>query len=101
MLLALTAAVFVSCGPSKGSKGAFAGSFTDEFGNHFVLNDDHTTTITIAGNKSVTTSWNEYSVFATIEYNGDHKYYYLYNGALYRHKAQMKAGRAAIKIKYD
>lgn len=101
MMLAFATAILVGCGPAKGSKGAFAGSFTDEFGNQFVLNDDHTATITITGNKSVTTSWNEDSVFATIEFNGDPTYYYLYNGALYRHKAQMDAGRAAIKIKYD
>lgn len=85
---------------------AFAGSFVDEFGNEFVLNDDYTATIRFAGkdSKENKTVWRDGarhdSPFATIEYNGDPVYYYLRDGKLYRHREDMEKGRCAIDIKY-
>lgn len=83
---------------------AFAGSYVDEFGNKFVLSEDHTATIEFVGtDKVIDTNWHDgpahNSPFATIEYNGNPNYYYMRDGVLYRHKEDMDNGRSAITIK--
>ena len=99
--------VFMSCGGgSKQENHGFAGSFTDEFENKFVLNEDYTGTIQFAGNeKKEQITWSDGDdhkrPFATIKWNGDPTYYYLRDGALYRQETDMNEGRAAIKIAYD
>lgn len=86
---------------------AFAGIFTDEFGNKFVLNADSTATIQFAGFDSVEqTRWSSVEVskdsaFACIEYNGNPEYYYLYKNKLYRYKEDMDEGRRGIEISYE
>ena len=76
ILFCLTLAlVFSACGgSSKHDNSKFAGSFTDEFNNKFVLNEDYTGTIQFAGNdKQDSITWsdgpNHQSPFATIKYN--------------------------------
>ena len=104
ILLALVMVFVASCGRNPK---AFAGTFTDEFGNKYVLNEDSTATILFAGFDSVEqTRWKSVevtkdSVFACIEYNGDPEYYYLYKNKLYRYKADMDEGRRAIEITYE
>lgn len=107
--VALLGFVLYSCGNNvkKGTlDGGFAGQFTDEFGNEFVLNDDYTATIKFVGTDSlIQTSWsdgdNHELSYAMIAFNGDHAYYYLRDGSLYRDQKDMEEGRTAIKIKYD
>lgn len=83
------------------------GSFTDEFGNRFVLNDDSTATIQFAGMTDIETSyWHivkqpDGMVYASIYYNGNPEYYYLSNNKLYRYKEDMLNNRNAIEINYE
>lgn len=106
---ALAIAVLLSAcgGGNKGDQARhFAGTFTDEFGNRFELNDDYTGTIQFDKNDHKDTiTWsdgdNHDRPYATIRYNGDPNYYYLRDGSLYRHKDNMEDGRCAIKIKYE
>lgn len=98
--------VFAACGGSKHNPNKFAGSFTDEFNNKFVLNEDYSGTLQCDGiDKIDTISWSDgpdhKRPFATIKYNGDPSYYYLRDGMLYRHEEDMDHGRCAIKITYD
>lgn len=97
--------VFVtSCGRDPK---AFAGTFTDEFGNKFVLNEDSTATIQFAGFDAVEQShWHiiygaNDSVYAGIYFNGDPEYYYLYNNKMYHHLKDLVEDRSAIKIQYE
>ena len=108
ILFCLTLAlVFSACGgSSKHDNSKFAGSFTDEFNNKFVLNEDYTGTIQFAGNdKQDSITWsdgpNHHSPFATIKYNGDPSYYYLRDGKLYRHEEDMDHGKCSVNITYD
>jgi len=103
--LALTL-LFTACGGSKHDSNKFAGSFTDEFNNKFVLNEDYTGTIQFAGNDKVEQiTWSDGTdhkrPYATIKWNGDPSYYFLRDGALYRYEKDMDEGRAAIKITYN
>lgn len=97
----------MSCGGgSKQENHGLAGSFTDEFENKFVLNEDYTGTLQFAGNeKKEQITWSDGDdhkrPFATIKWNGDPAYYYLRDGALYRQETDMNEGRAAIKITYN
>ena len=100
----LAVVLLISCGGSR--KGKFAGTFTDEFNNKFVLNEDYSATIQFAGHDEVIpTVWSDgedhKSPFATIRYNGDPHYYYLRDGFLYRYKHDMDEGRNAIVIEYE
>lgn len=95
-----------ACGGGKRSDNKFAGTFTDEFKNKFELKEDHTGTIQFDGNKDKDSiTWSDGDdhkrPFATIKYNGDPTYYFLRDGALYRHQEDMDNGRCAIKITYD
>ncbi len=107
ILLLFGALVLAACGGgTKHENGKFAGSFTDEFDNKFVLNEDYTGTIQFAGTSKVNKiTWRDgeghKSVFATIAWNGDPAYYYLRDGKLYRHYEDMQNGEPAINIKYD
>lgn len=103
LLLTLTGIIVVSCAPGKGVD-EFAGIYDDEFNNHFELYDDQTAVILFAGETDrIVTKWAKRSedgkTFATIEYNGDPAYYYLYNGALYRSKENMNNSSCAIELK--
>ena len=109
-IVCIIAALLLSaCGGSGSSERRdrhFAGSFTDEFGNKFVLNEDYTATIQFAGTEEVVeTSWrdgeNHDSPFATIKYNGDPAYYYLRDACLYRRYEDMQNGKLAITVNYD
>ena len=104
----LAVLLLAACGSSSSNRDnrRFAGSFTDEFGNKFVLNEDYTATIQFAGSENVNqTTWhdgpNHQSPYATIEYNGDPTYYYLRDGYLYRRQEDMQNGTCAIVIEYD
>ena len=104
----LAVLLLTACGGSDSTRDNrhFAGSFTDEFGNKFVLNEDYTATIQFAGVENIVqTTWhdgvNHQSPFATIEYNGDPTYYYLRDGFLYRRQEDMQNGTCAIIIEYD
>lgn len=107
MLVCLVAAlVFSACGGNDRTDHKFAGSFTDEFGNKFVLNDDYTGTLQFDKTDKVQTiKWydgeDHKRPYATIEWNGDPTYYYLRDGALYRTQDEMNQGRCAVKIEYD
>lgn len=103
--------VFCACGGGSKHDGSgqgsnkFVGRFTDEFGNRFELKDDYTGTLQFDRTDKVDTiKWsdgvNHECPFATIEWNGDPSYYYLRDGALYRHEDDMNQGRCAIKISY-
>lgn len=99
------ALLLAACGGNSGRTHRFAGTFTDEFGDRFVLNDDYTGTIQFDKNDHADSiTWSDGSdhsrPYATIKYNGDPNYYYLRDGALYRHKDNMESGRCAIKISY-
>lgn len=98
-------AVIMACGGNEGRK-SYAGAFTDEFGNRFELRDDGTGTVQFAGQDNVTDiAWYDGNKsdkpYSTIEYNGDVNYYYLRDGAMYRHKEDMDNGRCAIAITYE
>lgn len=106
--LCLSAALLLTAcgGSSERPAHKFAGTFTDEFDNKFVLNEDYTATIQFAGSDNIVeTAWhdgvNHNSPFATIEYNGDPTYYYLRDGFLYRRQEDMANGTCAIVIKYE
>lgn len=100
----LSLVLIISCGRNPKS---FAGAFTDEFGNRFVLNDDSTATIQFAGFETIEQSnWHVVNssddmTYTCIYYNGDSEYYYLYNNKLYRYKEDMIEGRRAINIVYE
>lgn len=101
-LLALCA-----CGGGKGrTDHKFVGKFTDEFGNRFELRSDYTGTLQFSGIDHVDSiTWSDGDdhkrPYATIKWNGDPKYYFLRDGALYRHEEEMDKGRCAIAIEYD
>lgn len=95
-----------ACGGSKHDNSKFAGSFTDEFGNKFVLNEDYTGTLQMDKSDKVDSiKWfdgtDHKRAFVTITYNGDPTYYYLRDGKLYRHEEDMDNGSCAINITYD
>ena len=101
-----SALLFCACGGSKHDNSKFAGSFTDEFGNKFVLNEDYSGTIQFDKNTKVDSiKWfdgeDHKRPYATIMYNGDPTYYYLRDGKLYRHEEDMDHGTCAINISYD
>lgn len=106
LIVAVVTVAFTACGDGKQRDNVkFAGTFTDEFNNTFVLNDDYTGTIHFDGVDRVDTIlWSDGQdhkrPFATIRYNGDPTYYYLRDGALYRHEEDMDNGRCAIRIEY-
>lgn len=95
-----------SCGGSAkhGENHRFVGTFEDEFGNQFTLNEDMSTTITFKGAKEYKGKWNDgenhQRPYATLEYNGDPNYYYLRDNYLYRYRQDMEEGRCKIKIAY-
>ena len=95
--------LFVACSSQQEHK--FVGKFTDEFGNKFELRPDYSATITIIGAEPKETRWsngnNHELPYATIEYNGDPAYYYMRDGALYRHRENMVDGKMAIKITWE
>lgn len=101
-LLTLT----VACGNSSQKDTHYAGTFVDEFGNQFILNDDHTGTIQFYGNTKVNKiAWKEHKQkdrqYATIEFNGDPSYYFLHNGYLFRQQSDMEKLHCPIAIEYD
>ncbi len=105
LFLCLAVTILLSACGGK-SDHEFAGTFTDEFNNKFVLNKDYTGTIQFAGNSKVENiKWfdgeDHKRPYATIEYNEDPTYYFLRDGALYRAQKDMDEGRCAIKIKYE
>lgn len=96
-----------SCGGGNkhGENHKFAGTFTDEFGDVFTLNDNMTCTIQFKGiNKVFNETWfdgeNHERPYATITYNGDPQYYYMRDGYMYRYRQDMDEGRCKIKITY-
>ena len=107
--------MLASCGGSGKSNASaghpqashsFVGSFTDEFGNRFTLNEDYTATITLAGIDSlIQSSWfdgvDHTLPFITIEFNGDRAHWYMRDGQLYMSEKDMINGRAPIKITYE
>lgn len=107
ILLLVATMLLAACGGQhKHGEQQFAGKFTDEFGNHFVLNTDYTGTIQFAGNEKLDSiTWfdgdDHKSIFATIKYNGDPTYYFLRDGYLYRHREDMQSGHCAISIEYE
>ena len=105
-LLSLT----FSCGPKNGSAEGdgthYSGVFVDEFENQFTLNEDHTGTIHFFGNSNVSEiEWAEHEKggrkYATISFNGDPSYYFLYKGYLFRQEKDMEELRCPIIIKYN
>ncbi len=106
MLACVTLTACTHSKPGGTRETGFAGKFTDEFGNKFVLNDDYTATIQFVGSDSViNTTWldgaDHQSPYATIMFNSDPAYYYLRDGFLYRHLKDMQEGTLAIKIEYE
>lgn len=111
LLITVVALTLCACGGGSGNThghahGNYAGTFTDEFDNRFVLNDDYTGTIQFAGNdKTEEITWfdgdDHKAPFATISYNGERCYYYLRDGYLYRHREDMQNGTCAIRIDYE
>lgn len=106
LLFSVAVMLLTACGGDKGGNRDFSGSFTDEFNNKFVLNDDYTGTLQFDGNEKVfQIKWSDGSdhkrLYATIEFNGDPNYYFLRNGKLYRHRKDMEDGHPAINITYD
>lgn len=104
--LASALVLAAACGGSKHDTTKFAGSFTDEFGNKFVLNEDYTGTLQMDKSDKVDSiKWfdgtDHKRPYATITYNGDPTYYYLRDGKLYRHEQDMDNGTCAIEISYD
>lgn len=96
-----------ACGGSskQSDNHKFAGTFEDQFGDVFTLNEDMTTTIQFKGAaQEFKGKWfdgqNHERPYATIEYNGDPNYYYLRDGYMYRYKQDMEEGRCKISIKY-
>lgn len=103
IVIVFVATTLQSCSSSEHN--GFVGKFTDEYGNKFELRDDYTATITFANTDPIETKWsdgaNHDSPYATIEYNGNAAYYFLRDGALYRHRENMIQGKLAIKITWD
>jgi hypothetical protein len=89
------------------SNPSFIGAFEDEFGNKFVLNEDHSATIEYVNtNKVIPTTWNlvesDSASYATIAFNGDDHYFLVKDeSSMFRHMADMMANRAAISITYS
>lgn len=106
LLLSLTFVLIHSCGGTKHENDhKFVGTFTNEYEDVFTLNEDMTASILFKGAKEeVKTTWydgdDHKRPYATIEYNGDPQYYFLRDGALYRHKEDMEEGRCKITITY-
>ena len=104
-----------SCGGGNGAANqpgaaqsghSFVGTFTDEFGNRFTLNEDYSATIQFMGIDSlIKSSWfdgiDHTQPFISIEFNGDPAHWYLRDGQLYMTREDMISGSTPIKITYD
>ena len=106
-VLAVAACLLLAgCSKTRGSReGGFTGTFTDEFGNQFTLNEDMTSIVTISGAQPDTTQWsdgdNHDQDYATITYNYDPNYFFLKDGKLYNSRKAMEQGHPAIEIHYE
>ena len=105
-LAAAACLLLAGCSKTRGSReGGFTGTFTDEFGNQFTLNEDMTSIVTISGAQPDTTQWsdgdNHDQDYATIMYNYDPNYFFLKDGKLYNSRKAMEQGHPAIEIHYE
>jgi len=89
----------------KGTVGNFKGEFVSAFGDRFVLHDDYTTEIQFDKQDTVFhTSWTDGPAhdraYATVEFNGNDSYFFVRDGKLYYHRADMEHGRNGVDIRY-
>lgn len=81
----------------------YVGTYLDEYGNLFVLNDNHTATIQLANSDNIhEETWKEHHrdgcYYTTISFNGNPAYYYLHDGYLFCHLEDMESLRSPIVI---